>query len=149
VEGDVALIREVQGIVPGGERVVGAFIGVRGPRPGSEVLVLLPYPVLLVITDNHLLAVGASVLVFVTIQVLRTFATVARTERSVLVMDTGRRRRVRQGSLIERLPATAIEVDRHGTGSTKVDVGGRRYWVMGGQHDEARRLAQLPAPPTR
>jgi hypothetical protein len=149
MEGDVALIREVQGIVPGGERVIGAFVGIRGPRPGSEVLVLLPYPVLLVLTDNHALAVATSLAVFAAIQFLRTFATVARTERSVLVVDTGRRRRVRQDSPIDRLPANSIDVDRHGTGSTKVDVGDRTFWVMGGQHDEARRLATLPAGPLR
>ena len=149
MEGDVSLIREVQGIVPGGERVIGAFVGIRGPRPGMDVLVLLPYPVLLMLTDDHLLAVGVSVATFVAIHFLRTFVTVARTERSVLVVNTGRRRRVQQRSPVDRLPVTAIDVDRHGSGSTKVDVGGETFWVMGGQHDEARRLAKLPVTPTR
>ena len=142
MQGDERLIRDVRMLVDGSEEVLGAVLGIRGPRPGSEVLVLLPYPLLLVLTDNHVLAVGTSALVFAVIWVLRRYAIIARTTKQVLLVENGRRRRLHVPASAERLPLDAIVPDPGGRNAVTVD--GATFWVTGPHVDEVRRLAALP-----
>ena len=142
MQGDERLIRDVQVMVDETEEVLGAVLGIRGPRPGSEVLVLLPYPLLLMLTDNHVLAVGTSLLVFAVIWVLRRYSIIVRTSQQVLVVDNGRRRRLQSPASPERLPLDAVVPDSGGRNA--VTVGGARFWVTGPHVDEVRRLAALP-----
>jgi hypothetical protein len=142
MQGDERLIRDVQTLVQPPEEVLGAVLGIGGPRPGSEVLVLLPYPLLLMATDNHPLAVGASLVVFVAIQVLRRYTFIVRTDRQVLVVHNGRRRRLQPSVAPEHFGLDAIRLDPGGRNI--VTVGGHTYWLTGPHVDEARRLATLP-----
>lgn len=143
MQGDERMIRDVQTLVQPPEEVLGAVLGILGPRPGSEVLVLLPYPLLLMATDNHALAVGASLLVFVAIQLLRRYAIVVRTDSRVLLAHNGRRRRLHPSATVESLARTAIVLDA--AGRNRATVGGHTFWLTGPHVDEARRLASLPA----
>jgi hypothetical protein len=142
MQGDERLIRDVQSLVQAPEEVLGAVLGIGGPRPGSEVLVLLPYPLLLMATDNHVLAVAVSALVFVAIQVLRRYTIVVRTDRQVLVVHNGRRRRLHEPAAPERFGLDAMRLDP--AGRNIISVGGHTFWLTGPHVDEARRLASLP-----
>ena len=142
MQGDERTISDAKTLVASPEEVVGAVLGIQGPRPGSEVLVLLPYPLLLMATDNHVVAVAASALVFIALQVLRRYALVVRTDTRVLVAHHGRRRRPHEATTLNTLPRHAIVPDPSGRHS--ITVGPQTFWLSGPHMDEARRLASLP-----
>jgi hypothetical protein len=143
---DPKIIRTIVPLLDPEERVLGAFIGVSGPRPGVEALAVLPFVAVLIATSNQVLAWLVAIAAIVTVTVLRSYATVVRTDRAVLVIDSGRRRLPRAPAAVTRLAVNAIEVV-NGSGDGRVTVGFAEYWVGGRSQDEARRLSRLSTVP--
>ena len=129
------------------EQVLGAFLGIRGPRPGVEVLVCLPAMLALLITGRSwtwpvVLGVGIAV-----VAGRRRYVTVVRTDQAVVRIEQGRSTKLQPGATAARLPITAIGfVDD--SGDARVLVESEWFWLLPDQRDTAYRLSRIPPPPT-
>lgn len=107
------------------EDVLGAFLGVTGPRPGTEALLFM---------------LGLFAVFGVTAR--RRFCTIARTQSAFVVIDTGRRSAPRAGMSMTRFtPDRLLQVIDADDPFAELD--GHRYWLYGAHQDEARRLSRL------
>ena len=122
--------------------VTGAFIGIRGPRPGVEIFGGLAATVVLILTGSIWLAAPIAIAVFVGVARARRYYTVIRTNEEVLLIDDGRRSRPRAGANVTRLPPNSITVS-DAEGDPAATVGYMGLWLQGEHQDEARRLSRL------
>jgi hypothetical protein len=139
------LRRAMQARVPADEVVLGAFVGIRGPRPGVEAFAGFAFVAGLLLTSSYWVAIPISVAVFVAVNFARRYVTVARTDRSVLLLENGRRSSPPADAEVTRLPMNSITASSD-AGDPSVSVGYARFWVNGSHQDEARRLFRLQTP---
>ena len=100
------------------------------------------FVVVMTITGTLVIALPANAAFVLWISRRRTWVTVALTDRSVVVIENGRRRMPPDNATITRLPLNSICLSEK-RGDASVAVGGEYFWVNGSQQDEARRLSLL------
>ncbi len=125
--------------------VLGAFIGICGPRPGIEVLGGLAGTGVLLLTGSRLLLAAVVVASFAGVTYARRFYIVIRTNDEVLLVDNGRRSRPRADASVTHLPPNSISVS-DAEGDPAATVGHTELWLQGEHQDEARRLSRLMRP---
>ena len=138
------------------EPVIAAFRAIQGPRPGTEALALAAaVPVLAFspagIGTALLLCLAVGVAVFGIITSRRRSVIVAVTETTLLVLDCGRiPGRWKPRSLLGRSGRQPLvhAADESGRRGLHLDINGCPTWVVGGDQDEARRLANSLAHPS-
>jgi len=139
----VKKVRTTAGEVAGpNTEVLGAFIGICGPRPGVEVLGGLAGTGVLLLTGSRLLSAAVLAASLAGVSSARRFYTVIRTNDEVLLVDNGRRSRMRAGASVTRLPPNSITVS-DADGDPAATVGHLELWLQGEHQDEARRLSRL------
>ncbi|MEN9643778.1 MAG: hypothetical protein RL238_447 [Actinomycetota bacterium] len=145
--GGVASLSELRQVVETrvepDERVLGAFIGMTGPRPGVEAFSLLPFAVVLVMFGSFWIAAVVGAITFGLIVWSRTNVTVARTTRGVVLLEQGRRMVPSPDAELVRMPPNVGIIVGDETGDPTVNVGQFGLWVAGEHQDEARRLSKL------
>jgi hypothetical protein len=122
--------------------VIGAFLGIRGPRPGIEALGGLAGVPLLILTDSRWFFFVVTAAVFAGVAFARRHYTVIRTADAVLLIDHGRRSRPSADANVTRLPPDSITVS-DADGDPAATVGHLGLWLRGDHQDEARRLSRL------
>ena len=138
------------------EPVIAAFRAVQGPRPGTEALALAAaVPVLAFspagIGTALLLCAAVGVVALCVITALRRSVIVAVTEHTLLVLDCGRvPGRWEPRSLLGQSDRQPLVDAAHESGrrGLHLDINGCATWVVGGDQDEARRLATSMADPS-
>jgi len=123
------------------EVLVGSFVGWRGPRLGVEVLAVMPAAFLMMATGWRWLLYPVIAVTGSSVAARRRYATVVLTDRNVVVIDLGRRRKLTSKALASRLPSDAIGVLEDSI-EARVAVGLDWFWVMGDERDAAYRLAR-------
>ena len=118
------------------EDVLGAFLGVTGPRPGTEAL-LIAFGVI----ESLLLLYG--LLAVFGVRTRRHCYTMARTSSALVVIDTGLRQVPKAGMPITRLTPDRLLHIAGTLDSGFAELDGHRYWLYGAHQDEARRLSRL------
>lgn len=130
--------------MPADEQVLGAFVGLNGPRPGWESVGCVVLVAVHLATGSIWVAGAAMLALFVGLYLARGYVTVARTDRSVIVFDNGRRSSLRADAVVTRLPVDSISRSTDAP-DPYVHVGGSVLWVNGTHQDEAGRLSRLVA----
>ncbi len=138
------------------EPVIAVFRAIQGPRPGTEALALAAaVPVLAFspagIGTALLLCLAVGVAVFGIITARRRSVIVAVTETTLLVLDCGRiPGRWKPRSLLGRSDRQPLVDAAHDSSrrSLHLDINGCPTWVVGGDQDEARRLATSMTDPS-
>ena len=125
-----------------GTAVLGAFLGIRGPRPGVEIFGGLAGTGVLLLTGSTWLFGITVGIVIAVVAANRRYYVVVRTADEVLLIDNGRRARLRPGGGVTRLPTNSISVS-DAEGDPQATVGFMGLWLPGEHQDEARRLARL------
>jgi hypothetical protein len=115
VAGEKKTLDAASPFVPADEQLLGAFVGMRGPRPGAETLIMIPFLMMQFFTTNRVAPWIVAVLGFAAMTFARTYVTVVRTDRSLFVIETGRRARPGKQAEVKLLPASArVVVDASG-----------------------------------
>ncbi|MEZ5245221.1 MAG: hypothetical protein R2707_09010 [Acidimicrobiales bacterium] len=137
-----SLPSSVEALLDEDERLVGAFVAIRGARPGAEALAqLAALPVLFVAGGFWFIL--ASVVAFAGVASSRRNVAVGLTDRNVVRIEMGFRKSPGPDAGVVRLARGAISPPGRRTGDQKFHVGGDSMWVPLRDTDEAVRLARL------